>query len=71
MSLNWIFPLFWKDFGDFKHNKTRIAPEQGMCSACPKAEQCLVYTFGLHTLIGKHEKELDEKNLCVNLQNIS
>ena len=48
---NFFFQKFWKDFGDYKHIKTRA-----MCNACPKTE---------HTFIGKDEKELDEKDLFV------
>ena len=33
------FENFWKDFSDYKHIKTQIAPKKGMCNACPKNEQ--------------------------------
>ena len=59
-KLNFYFQKFWKDFGDCKHIKTRA-----MCSACPKAEQCLLYTSDSHTFIGKDEKEQDEKDSFV------
>ena len=48
---NFYFQKFWKDFGDYKHIKARA-----MCNACPKAEQCLLYTLDSHTMIGKDEK---------------
>ena len=57
---NFYFQKFWKDFGDYKHIKTRA-----MCNACPKAEQCLLFASGSHTVIDKNEKELDEKDLFV------
>ena len=57
---NVYFPKFCKDFGGYKHIKT-----SAMCSACPKAEQCLLYTSDSHTFIGKDEKELGEKDLFV------
>ena len=36
-----------------------------MCSACPKAEQYLLYTSDSHTFSGKDEIELDEKDLFI------
>ena len=61
-KLNFYFQKLWKDFGDCKYIKTRA-----MCNACTKAEQYLLYTLDSHTLIGKHEKELDEKDSFVQL----
>ena len=57
---NFYFEKFWKDFGDYKHIKTRA-----MCNSCPKAEQCLLYTSDSHTFIGKDGKDIDEKDLFV------
>ena len=43
---NVYFHKFWKDFGDYKHIKTRA-----MCNACPKPEQCLYVYYILQTHI--------------------
>ena len=62
---NFYYQKFWKDFGNYNHIKTQIVPQkrhvQCMSQGCTI---CLVYTSDSHTFIGKHEKELDENDLC-------
>ena len=62
-ELNFYLQKFCINFGDSKHIKTQISPKKSMSNACSKPEQCL-YTSDSHTLIGKHEQELDEKDFC-------
>ena len=59
-------------FGEYKHIKTQIAPNRACAMHVPRLNNMFSIYSDSYTFIGKHEKELDEKDLiCVTLQNMS
>ena len=56
-----------KSFGEYKHQNSNCFKKRHVQCMSQGWTICLAYTSGSHTFIGKHEKELDEKDLFVSL----